>query len=134
MRKAINIILLILIIIVIVVGAGLIIFNKAGKAAEKDIGDFTPVTKELEDGCYKGDYSIFLGLAKTEVELEIRDSTLIKCELLKLVTTPGYGIAEKILSNINTSGNLDFEAVSGATYSCSFVRAAIKEAVEKGKQ
>ena len=134
MRKAVNTILMIMIIIVIVVGAGFIIFHKAGKAAEKNIGDFTPVTKELEEGCYKGNFKTFMGIVKTEVEFKIRDSTLIKCELLKLATTPGYGVTEKILSNINISGDLNFEAVSGATHSCSFVRAAVKDAIEKGKQ
>ncbi len=134
MRKAVNIILLILIIIVIIAGAGFIIFHSAGKSAEKHTADFKPVTEELEDGYYKGDFKTFMGIVKTEVEFGIKDSTLIKFELLKLATTPGYGVEEKILSSINTTGDLNFDAVSGATHSCSFVRAAVKDAIEKGKQ
>ena len=134
MRKTVNIIFIILIVIVIGFLTGLMFFNKAGNTANKFTGDFIPVTEEFENGYYKGSFETFAGILKTEVEFEIKNSTLVRCEFPKLTATPGYGAAKKILSNINTSGELNFEAVSGATHSCSFARAAIKDAVEKGKQ
>lgn len=134
MRKAVNIFFIILIIIVIGFLAGFMIFHKAGNKADKYVGDYIPVTEALEDGYYKGNYETFAGFLKTEVEFEIKDSTLLRCEFPKLISTPGYGVEKKILESINTSGDLNFEAVSGATHSCSFARAAIKNAIETGKQ
>jgi uncharacterized protein with FMN-binding domain len=135
MKKVINILFAVLLVFIVLFTAGLLVFKKAGTIASNKTGDFIPVTHTLDDGLYSGQFRAIMGLVKAGVEFEIRDSVLNKCEFVRLTSTPGYGVKEKIITSINSSGDLDFEAITGATHTSSFAKAAIKDAVEKsGKQ
>ncbi len=123
----------ILLIIIISYAAGLFIFKKTGTVAAEQTKYFIPLTNELEDGLYSGRFRTFMGLVGASTEFEIRDSLLADFRLLKLTSTPGYGIEEKITSAVNSSGDLNFEATTGATHSASYAKAAIKNAIEKGQ-
>ena len=132
MRKAVNILFVVLLVLILLSAVGLLIFKKADSIATAKTGEFIPVTHTLDNGHYSGQFRTIMGLIKAKVEFEIKDSVLQKCEFVKLTSTPGYGVKEKIISSINSSGDLNFEAITGATQTSSFAKAAIKDAIEKG--
>jgi LPXTG-motif cell wall-anchored protein len=131
MRETVNIIFTILMIIILLSAAGLLFFRKTSSIAIKKTGNFIPVTRELENGSYSGQFRTFMSLVRADIEFGIKDGVLTEFVLIKVTAFPCYGVDEKIASVINSSGDLNFEAITGATQSCSFVKAAIKDAIKK---
>jgi uncharacterized protein with FMN-binding domain len=107
---------------------GLIFLKKTGTQAKEYIGDFTPQTLQLADGIYKGQYEIMHSRTAADIEFTIADGKVISITLHKLFHTPMYPLPKKIKPAIEESRDLKFEAITGATVSSFFVKAAIKNA------
>lgn len=131
MRETVNTIFVIFMMLLLFSAAGLLFFRKTSSIAVKKTGDFIPVTGELENGPYSGQFRTFMGLVRADIKFGIKDSVLTEFEIIKVTSFPGYGIDKKIVYVINSSGDLNFEAITGATQSCSFAKAAIKDAIKK---
>jgi uncharacterized protein with FMN-binding domain len=101
----------------------------AGKKAEKEVGNFKPVTTDLPDGTYTGHYKAFGAIDAACVEFAIEDRKVKTFSLNKVLETPGHSGSELIINEIDRSKNLDFDAVSGATRTSFFIKAGIKDAL-----
>ncbi len=111
----------------ILTGVG--ILNVAGSKANQFVGSFRLQVDSLTDQTYTGRYSVW-GLTAAEVSFTVASGKLKEFRLNRVLSTPGYGIRQKITDTVTVSGNLDFDAISQATVSSNFVKAAIKDAVQ----
>lgn len=119
-------------LIAVIIVASLIVFNLGGKNANSFVGDFKPTMSNLENGSYKGTYSFLINKLGATVSFNIENGKLGKYQFEKLYGTLGYGAARSVEARIDLRRNLDFEAVSGATVTSNFAKAAIKNAIENG--
>ena len=129
MKKTRKLILRLLILIMIILIAGYIMFNNAGKKADIYVGDYTPELENLSDGSYTGTYKHPIMGKLADVEFTIFQGTVIHFQFRKLFCTPGYSIEKEITEFILNGNTLSFDALSGATKSSFFAKAAIKKAI-----
>lgn len=115
--------------VVFLTGLAVFLFQFSGVNAKKYAGDLIPDQTRLPDGSYTGTYKIYEVISAAKVTFEIQDSTLVHFQLNTLLSTPGYGAADKINHVIHKKMKLHFDAVSGATISSNYVKAAIKNAI-----
>lgn len=119
-------------IIVVLLITVLILFNLAGGDAAETVGEFVPDMSAIRDGNYEGEYNYLFDKLGATVRFEVRNGRLLDCEFGQLFGTVGYGAAETIQAEIDQRKSLDFEAISGATMTSNFAKAAIRNALDKG--
>jgi uncharacterized protein with FMN-binding domain len=117
-------------IITVVVVVGWTMFYNAGKAAREYVGDFEVNTIQLQDARYHGVYEIWGFRTAAELEFTIKDGELDSFSFTTILNTPGHGAREEIIRRINKTNDLNFDAVTGATHTTYFARAAIKNAIQ----
>jgi len=127
-----KVLLYILGIVAVIIMAGLLSFNMAGRNAGKYVGEFQPMMYQIEDGLYEGEYSTLISKVGAKISFKIKDGELVHFQFEKLYGTIGYGAPQNIKSGIDQKEDLNFDSISGATVTCNFARAAIKNALEKG--
>jgi len=130
--KLFNIFLYLLGLIAVLIVVSLIMFNIAGKRANSYIGDFRPDVSSLKDGTYKGSYSYLIERVGAKITFDVNQGKLGKYQFEKLYGTLGYGAPNSVKAQIDLRRNLDFDAVSGATVTSNFAKAAIKNAIDNG--
>ena len=119
-------------VIAIMIMAGLLTFNMAGRNAGKYVGEFQPRMSQIEDGQYEGEYSAIFNQVGAKISFKVKNGTLVHYNFEKLYGTIGYGAPQNIKSGIDQKEDLNFDSISGATVTCNFARAAIKNALENG--
>ncbi len=123
---------------IIVISTAFNLFYKAGVQADEYVGDFILDTKSLINGTYKGDFKVFDFITATDIEFKIKDGKVVSIDFHRMLGShnisgiPGYGSAEKVKASIERNKSLNFDAISGASRSTSFTKAAIKNAVMNG--
>jgi uncharacterized protein with FMN-binding domain len=106
--------------------------KKADMEARRVSGKFRPDISALPDGKYSGRFSPSFKRFSAVVTFEIKGRQLGIIQFEELFGTPGYGAPQRTIGKIEETGNLDFDAVSGATITADFAKAAIRDAVENG--
>ena len=106
--------------------------NKAGNEAKERIGTFHPEITDLPDGKYTGSFNPAAKRFGAEVTFGIKNRQLGIIHFTKLFGTPGYGAPQQITAKIEETGDLDINAISGATITTNFAKAAIRDAIENG--
>lgn len=129
-----TIVLYVLAAVALVLVGVLVVFNLAGRDAAKYTGEFVPDMSEIMDGNYEGEYHFLLDKLGAMVRFEVKNRKLLHCEFDQLFGTIGYGAPETIQANISQRKNLDFDAISGATMTSNFAKAAIRNALENGPE
>lgn len=113
-----------------------IIINQVIKIANKKAQDytfnFTPNINYLQDGNYQGSYR-FIGISLAEICFTLNNNELSFVEIPKLFQTPGSLYKKEIQNKLQLNKSLDLDAISGATRTSNFVKAAIKDAIENSK-
>jgi len=100
------------------------------KKANEFILNFRPNTKQLEDGKYQGKFKVFRFISMSEVEFEITNGRVKYIEFKKMYHSPGSPYKENIETQIRQTQVLEVDAISGATRSSNFAKAAIKRAIK----
>jgi len=118
--------------IAIFIIGGMVIFNIAGNNAADYIGEFKPKLSQIENGTYEGEYYSIFDKIGSKITFSVKDGRLIHYEFDKLYGTIGYGGPQSVISLIDQSNDLNFDAISGATVTSNLAKAAIKNALEKG--
>lgn len=116
----------------IMIMAGLLTFNMAGRNAGKYVGEFQPRMSQIEDGQYEGEYSALFNQLGAKISFKVKNGELVHYNFEKLYGTIGYGAPQNIKSGIDQKEDLNIDSISGATVTCNFARAAIKNALENG--
>ena len=124
-----NKMMLLIFILISAVMLGYGIMQYAGHKAALAAADSSWEQTIPDDGHYTGTYRLF-GVKTACVQFNIRDRNLQTFGIGNLVTTPGHGVKSEIMDQIKINKNLRFDAVSGATISSQFVKAAITNAVK----
>jgi uncharacterized protein with FMN-binding domain len=102
----------------------------ANENAQLYIQNFTPTTSSLPDGNYKGKYKAFKLFTMSKVEFKVQNGIIIDISIDKLFHTPGSAYKNDIEKKIKQNKILEIDAVTGATRTSNFARAAIKNAIE----
>lgn len=85
---------------------------------------------QLSDGRYRGRCDN--GLVKAEVEVEVKDHTIVHIDIL--AHENGLGApAEPIVETVVAKQSLELDAVAGATYSSNTILKAVEDALSKGQ-
>ena len=134
MKTLIRLLVSVIVLFIFLIVAFFIFFSRIGKAAQNYVGDFKPDVKKLADGKYIGSFMYINERISSEVTFEIKDSSLWLINFDKLYGSPVLGAQQKVIDRIDSLKNLDFDAVSGATVTSMFAKAAIKNAIENGPQ
>lgn len=122
------------IFIVVLIVSGIYVFRKAGSEAAEYVAEFRPNLEVLADGTYLGEFSYLGGRFKTRVKFIVKDHKLLGCDFEKLYSTPGHSAPYMVSSIIDQTEDLDFDAISGASITSQFAKAAIKNAIENGAE
>lgn len=104
-----------------------LLFHAAGRQAAR-IAEKQVNAAALEDGQYQGKYLAFGKVPAATVQFSVFEKRLINFNIVDVLTIPKYDVKPKMLSAVGNQG-LQFDAVSGATVSSQFVKAAIVNAV-----
>jgi len=126
-----QILLSILISFLIVGTTGAILFHIAGQQAGRLVKPGS-IPSVLADGVYEGGYYAFGKIPAAKVRFTVSDSALSNFYTIDVLTVPRYNLKVKIQQAVADKG-LQFDAISGATISSSFVKAAMINAIDKRK-
>ncbi len=87
---------------------------------------------DLADGTYEGYYRRALGMAN--VKVTIKDGDIADIEVISRFCSPwGRKAFEQMPDRIMESQRADVDAVTGATYSSSTIKAAVEDALRKAR-
>ena len=106
------------------------VIKKANKNAKEYIEQFDPVTSELPNGIYLGKFKVLKIFTLSKIEFEIENGIVKNVSLKKLFHSPGNPYKEEIEYQIKQTKRLEVNAISGATRTSNFAKAAIKAAIE----
>ena len=134
MSGTIKILISIGIFFLVLIISGIYIFNKAGSEAAEYVAEFRPDLETLADGTYHGDFSYLGGRFEARVKFIVKDHKLLGCDFEKLFSTPGHSAPYMVSTIIDQTEELDFDAISGASITSQFAKAAIKNAIERGAE
>ena len=107
--------------------------KSANKKANEYVQNFKPVTANLSDGKYHGKFKAFGIITISEVEFQIENKIVKNIKFKRMLHTPGSPYKETILNQIKETRKLEVDAITGASRTSNFAKAAIKAAIENEK-
>lgn len=131
MKKGIKVVASVFAILVLVIGVIFFsLINIMGQKS-KDM-DNVPVValEDVADGVYEGIAET--PLVKVTVEVTVKDHEIVDIQLLRHENGKGYG-AESMIPEMLKQNTSEVDGVSGATFSSKTIKAAVRNALSKGK-
>lgn len=107
--------------------------KKANENAKEYVHNFTPFTSNLVNGIYEGKYKAFGIITMSKVQFEIEDGLVKNINFIKMFHSPGSIYKENIETQIKQTQKLEVDAITGATRTSNFAKAAIKSAIVNKK-
>ena len=104
--------------------------KKANENANQYIEHFEPATSKLPNGIYKGKFKAFKIISLSEVEFVIENGLVKSIDFKRMTHFPGNAYKEEIENQIKHFKKLEVDAITGATRTCNFAKAAIKTAIK----
>lgn len=109
------------------------VIKKANEHAKEYIQHFNPVTSDLPDGLYMGKFKLLKIFTLSNIEFKINNGFVEDVVIKKLFHSPGSPYKEEIEYQIKKTKKLEVNAISGATRTSNFAKAAIKNAINSEK-
>jgi uncharacterized protein with FMN-binding domain len=103
-------------------------YKHAGLKAYKFVGKNKIPIDSLSDGKYEGSFTSLHIIPLAKVKYEINKGELEDFSILFLMQTPFSKVKDSIQDSVYKSNSLKFDAVTGATRTSYFVKAAIHKA------
>ena len=103
-------------------------YKHAGLRAYTYVRQSEAKIDSLADGQYQGAYSPFNILSLARVEFKVENGKIQDFNIPRLIATPWNSVKPLIQDTVRTKQSLRFDAVSGATRSSFFVKAAMHSA------
>jgi len=97
--------------------------------AEEYIRNFNPSQVTIQDGEYQGKFKVF-AITVSSVKLTISEGKVSGIEFRRMMQSPGTSYKQDIEQSYLNNKNLDLDAITGATRTSNFAKAAIKNALE----
>jgi uncharacterized protein with FMN-binding domain len=107
--------------------------KKANQQAKEYVENFEPKTSQLPNGFYVGKFKAFRLITMSKVEFTVQNGEIKNIEFKKMFHSPGSPYKESIENQIKQSKQLEINAITGATRSSNFAKAAIKHAIHHTK-
>jgi uncharacterized protein with FMN-binding domain len=134
MKLALKIGVIILAVILLIVIVLFIMFQinvgKIKKIVSADMENIKEVDlSNVDDGIYKGSYKAHL--MEVELNVEVKDHKIVKIEITKQESGPGYEGRAVIDRIIDAQSIIEVDAKTGATGSSSAILLAVQNALNK---
>ncbi len=107
--------------------------KKAHNKAQEYSQNFSPNTAKLKDGTYNGCFRYFI-FTFSKVEFEVKDGKIKNIAFKKMFHSPGSPYKKDIEAQIKRTKLLEVNAISGATRTSNFAKAALKNAIVKNSK
>ena len=127
MHRNLKYLLITLLVVLIFTGYELIKYS--GIEAYKTVKNKPISLENTDDGLYKGSFTTLNFFLFAEVEFQVNQGKIKKITIPYLIATPFKGVKKSITDSIKQSESIHFDAVSGATRSSFFVKAAMYKAL-----
>lgn len=118
-----------LIITAIVMVGGLVIFSIASEHAEEYYITSKSELISSNSGVYIGEHKFANLLTFAKVQIKVVDGKIKDIDFIKLVNTPTHECKDEVMQRIVDSQEINFDAVSGATCTSNFAKAAVANAL-----
>ncbi|MCK5171705.1 MAG: FMN-binding protein [Bacteroidales bacterium] len=106
------------------------IIKSANENARQYVESFNPASSNLSNGTYKGKFKAFKILTLSKVEFVIEDGLVKSIDFIRMFHSPGNPCKEEIENQIKQTQRLEVDAITGATRTSNFAKAAIKAAIK----
>jgi len=102
----------------------------ADNKAKDYIEDFNVSSLHVPDGEYSGNFKIFGVFAVAKVTFVMENSRIKEISFKRILHSPGKNYEIDIEKKILDNQDLELDAITGATRTSNFAKAAIKNALE----
>jgi uncharacterized protein with FMN-binding domain len=119
---------LIVFLAVILIFIGYLFIKKSGVKAYQIIQKHSYTQSSLNKGKYNGTFQAY-NINFAEVNFTISNGKVRTFEIPTLIQAPWINAKPSIIDSITTKNSLEFDAISGATGTSLYVKAAIHEAI-----
>ena len=109
------------------------IIKSANENARQYVENFNPETFKLPNGTYQGKFKAFKILTLSKVEFVIENGLVKSIDFIRMFHSPGNPCKEEIENQIKQTQRLEVNAITGATRTSNFAKAAIKAAIKSEK-
>ena len=121
---------LIVFLAIILIFIGYLFIKKSGVKAYQLIQETSYTQDSLSKGTYKGTFQAY-NITFAEVKFTISDGKVRTFKIPRLIKAPWINVKSSIINTITQKDSLEFDAISGATGTSLYVKAAIHEAVKR---
>jgi uncharacterized protein with FMN-binding domain len=122
---------LLLTLVVILTFSGYKLIQHSGIQAYKYVENSSVTLDSVEDGKYNGKFTALEYFPLAEVEIHISQGKIKDITIPYLIATPFKGVKLSVSDSIKKTESIQFDAVTGATRSSYFVKAAIHNAIKQ---
>jgi uncharacterized protein with FMN-binding domain len=124
---------LIVFLAVILTFIGYLFIKKSGVKAYQIIQKHSYTQDSLPKGNYSGAFEAYnINFAK--VKFVLRNGKIDSFEIPKVIHAPWIDVRTSVIDSIQSKNTLEFDAVTGASSSSLYIKAAIHKAIEKSKK
>ncbi len=109
-------------------------FKQAGLQAYRYVGQSRVELDSLADGTYQGSFQPFDMLTLARVQFKVKNGKVQQIAIPRLTVSPWNSIKSTITDSIRTRQSVKFDAITGATRSSFFVKAALHDACSEKDQ
>ncbi len=106
-------------------------FKHAGLKAYQYVGKSEVARDSLPDGQYSGAFSPFNLLPLAKVHFQVENGKVKDFAIPRLMVSPWNRIRPSVTDSIRKNQSVHFDAITGATRSSYFIKAAVKKACEQ---
>jgi len=124
---------LIIFLLIILIFAGYLFIKQSNVKAYKYVKQNTYPQDMLPEGIYSGTFNAY-NIEFAKVEFLIHNGEINSFKIPKVIHAPWTKVRSAVMDSIQKKNTLNFDAVTGATGSSFYIKAAIHKAIKKSKQ
>lgn len=106
-------------------------FKHAGLKAYRYVGKSKVAADTLPDGQYSGSFRPFNLLSLAKVHFQVENGKVKEFAIPRLMVSPWNRIKPSVTDSVMKNQSVHFDAITGATRSSYFIKAAVKKACEQ---
>ncbi len=124
---------LIVFLAIILIFIGYLFIKKSGVKAYQLIQETPYKQDSLPKGKFEGTFQAY-NIEFAKVKFFIRNGEINNFEIPKVIHAPWINIRTSVMDSVKTKNTLHFDAVTGATGSSLYIKAAIHNAIKNSKK
>lgn len=124
---------LIVFLAVVLMFIGYLIIKETKVKAYQYVKQSTSLQDTLPEGNYSGSFKVY-NVEFAKVEFLIKNGKINNFKIPRVISVPWRKIRASVKDSVEKKNSLHFDAVTGATGSSLYIKAAIHEAIKKPKK